>query len=103
MVGLLIPKPLENLSDEVVVLQWKHNPYYQAFCCMKEFQRRLPFNSAELLHFRKRIGVEVLNEFSRRVLGCMARWRWKMRFFLTPRYRKKHHLSDRQKACNQSH
>ena len=32
MVGLLILKQLENLSDENVVLQCKRNPYYQAFC-----------------------------------------------------------------------
>ncbi|NOU13561.1 MAG: transposase [Methylococcaceae bacterium] len=31
MVGLLILKQLENLSDEAVVLQFKRNPYYQAF------------------------------------------------------------------------
>ncbi len=42
MVGLLILKQLENLSDESVVLQWKRNPYYQAFCGMKEFQCKLP-------------------------------------------------------------
>ena len=29
MVGLLILKQLENLSDENVVLQWKRNPYYR--------------------------------------------------------------------------
>ena len=43
------PKPTENLSDEQVVLQWKRNPYYQAFCGSKAF---------ELVHFRKRVGVE---------------------------------------------
>ena len=58
MVGLLILKQLENLSDEAVVLQWKRNPYYQAFCRMKEFQRRLPCHSTELVHFCKRIGAE---------------------------------------------
>ncbi|MBA4719464.1 MAG: transposase [Nitrosopumilus sp.] len=31
MVGLLILKQLENLSDERVVLQFKRNPYYQYF------------------------------------------------------------------------
>lgn len=55
MVGLLILKQLENLSDESVVLQWKRNPYYQAFCGMKEFQQKLPCHSTELVHFRKRI------------------------------------------------
>ena len=32
MVGLLLLKQLENLSDENVVLQWKRNPYFQYFC-----------------------------------------------------------------------
>jgi len=31
MVGLLILKQLENLSDETVVLQFKRNPYYRHF------------------------------------------------------------------------
>lgn len=46
------------MNDEVVVLQWKYNPYYQAFCGMKEFRRRLPCHSTELVHFRKCIGAE---------------------------------------------
>lgn len=58
MVGLLIFKQLENLSDEALVVQWKRNPYYQAFCGVKEFCRKLPCHSTELVHFRKRIGVE---------------------------------------------
>jgi hypothetical protein len=32
MVGLLLLKQLEDLSDERVVLQFKRNPYYQ-YCC----------------------------------------------------------------------
>ncbi len=56
MVGLLLLKQLENLSDEEVVLQWKRNPYYQSFCGMNEFQQKLPCHSTELVHFRKRIG-----------------------------------------------
>lgn len=58
MVGLLLLKQLENLSDENVVLQWKRNPYYQAFCGMNEFQQKLPCHSTELVQFRKRIGKE---------------------------------------------
>jgi len=57
MVGLLILKQLENLSDEVLVLQWKRNPYYQAFCGCTTFQLKLPCHSTELVHFRKRIGA----------------------------------------------
>ena len=58
MVGLLILKQFENLSDEQVVVQWKRNPYYQAFCGMSELQRSLPCHATELVHFRKRIGEE---------------------------------------------
>lgn len=56
MVGLLILKQLENLSDEQVVLQWKRNPYYQAFCGMTNFQNKTPCHPTELVHFRNRIG-----------------------------------------------
>jgi len=58
MVGLLLLKQLENLSDERVVLQWKRNPYYQYFCGMEEFQIGLPCDSTELVKFRQRIGKE---------------------------------------------
>ena len=56
LVGLLILKHLENLSDESVVLGYKRNPYYQAFCGAIEFDRSMPCSSTELCHFRKRIG-----------------------------------------------
>ena len=69
MVGLLILKQLENLSDESVVLQWKRNLYYQAFCGMQEFQRKLPCHSTELVHFRKRIGAEGVERIFRMSVG----------------------------------
>ena len=56
MVGLLLLKQLENLSDESVVVQFKRNPYYQAFCGLKNFSLSEPCHSTELVHFRKRIG-----------------------------------------------
>ena len=58
MVGLLLLKQIENLSDETVVLQWKRNPYYQYFCGMSEYVPALPCDSTELVKFRKRIGKE---------------------------------------------
>jgi len=58
MVGLLLLKQLENLSDERIVLAWKRNPYYQYFCGMKDFHRTEPCASTELVHFRHRIGEE---------------------------------------------
>jgi len=62
MVGLLILKQLENLSDENVVLQWKRNPYYQHFCGMREYQPALPCDPTDLVYFRKRIGKEGAEE-----------------------------------------
>ena len=56
MVGLLLLKQIENLSDERVVEAWVQNPYYQAFCGMEHFQWQFPCASSELVHFRKRIG-----------------------------------------------
>jgi IS5 family transposase len=56
MVGLLLLKQLENLSDERVVEAWMRNPYYQAFCGMEHFQWNKPCDSSELVYFRKRIG-----------------------------------------------
>ena len=38
------------------MLQWKRNPYYQAFCGQCEFQQKPPCHSTELVKFRNRIG-----------------------------------------------
>ncbi len=58
MVGLMLLKQLENLSDERVVEGWARNPYYQAFCGMTEFQWSLPCDPTDLVYFRKRIGED---------------------------------------------
>ena len=58
MVGLLLLKQIENLSDERVVLQWKRNPYYQYFCGLGAYQPALPCHETELVKFRGRIGKE---------------------------------------------
>jgi IS5 family transposase len=42
MVGLLLLKQIDNLSDERVVEAWVQNPYYRAFCGMEHFQWRDP-------------------------------------------------------------
>ena len=56
MVGLLLLKQIENLSDERVVEAWVQNPYYQAFCGIERFQWQMPCDPSDLVHFRKRIG-----------------------------------------------
>ena len=60
MTGLILLKQLEDLSDEKVVLEWKRNPYFQAFCGEKEFVKTLPCDPSDLVYFRKRIGKEGL-------------------------------------------
>jgi transposase, IS5 family len=75
MVGLLILKQLDNLSDEQVVLNCKRDPYYQSFCGFTEFSNKLPCDSTELVHFRKRIGTEGVDrlfQFSVKLHGKAA-------------------------------
>ncbi len=58
MVGLMILKQLENLSDERVIEAWVRNPYYQAFCGETHFQWKFPCDPTDLVYFRKRIGED---------------------------------------------
>ena len=54
MVGLLMLKQLEDLSDENVVLQFKRNPILLRY---PTYTPAMPCNATELVHFRNRIGV----------------------------------------------
>ena len=56
MVGLLLLRQIENLSDERLVEAWVQNPYHQAFCGVERFQWALPCDPTDLVYFRKRIG-----------------------------------------------
>ena len=58
MVGLMLLKQLENLSDERVVEAWVANPYFQAFCGENRFQWKFPCNPSDFVYFRKRIGED---------------------------------------------
>ncbi len=73
MVGLQLLKYLENLSDEKLVVQWKRNPYYQAFCGQTEFSLEFPCDSTELVHFRKRIGEEGFDKIFQVSVGLHGR------------------------------
>ena len=58
-----------------MVLQFKRNPYYRAFCGFTEFSCKLPCDSSELVYFRKRIGTEGVDKLfqcSLRLLGKAA-------------------------------
>jgi IS5 family transposase len=58
MVGLLMLKHLQNLSDERVVDFWSLSPYAQFFCGEREMQWGVPCEASELVHFRNRIGPD---------------------------------------------
>lgn len=58
MVGLLILKQLYNLGDETVMAEWVSNPYYQYFCGEAVFRWEFPCDPSDLVHFRKRIGEQ---------------------------------------------
>lgn len=70
MVGLLMLKHIRNVSDEMVVVQWSENAYYQYFCGEVSFATGSPCEASELVHFRNRIGesgVELILKESIRV------------------------------------
>ena len=58
MVGLLLIKQMENISDEDVVKKWQESFYWQQFCGEIEVQHKPPCVANELSAFRKRIGEE---------------------------------------------
>ncbi len=58
MVGMLILKQMNDLSDEEVVIAVKQNPYYQSFCGFDEFQLNAPCDATQLVKFRNRIGPD---------------------------------------------
>lgn len=60
MVGLLLIKHLRNISDESVVEQYSENVYYQYLCGQSEFAAKQPCEASELVHFRERIGEQVI-------------------------------------------
>jgi IS5 family transposase len=72
MAGLLILKPVRDLSDESVVEQWSENLYYQHFCGNTHFEPGPPCAATDLVHFRRRIGeqgLELIFQESIRVNG----------------------------------
>ena len=64
-VSLLILKQLYNLSDESVVAKWVENPYYQYFNGETQFQRVMPCNPSDLVHFRDWVGKEGIEKIFR--------------------------------------
>ena len=58
MVGLLLLKRIYNRGDVTVMEQWLRNLYFQYLCGEAEFQWEYPYNPSDMVHFRKRFGIE---------------------------------------------
>ena len=69
MVGLLLLKHIQGLSDEEVCARWVETPYFQYFTGETFFCHRFPHERSGLSHWRKRIGdrLELLLQESLRV------------------------------------
>jgi IS5 family transposase len=60
--GALIIKERLGTSDEETVEQIRENPYLQYFLGFKEYKDEEPFHPTMFVHFRKRIGKEMLGK-----------------------------------------
>ena len=68
MVGLTYLKYLNNLSDEKVIYQFLHSPYWQYFCGYIYFQKKAPLEASSLTRFRERLGEEGAQELLRQTV-----------------------------------
>jgi len=65
VVGLFYLKATFNVFDEVLVLGWVENPYWQYFCGEQYLQHTLPIDPSSMSRWRKRLkdsGAEKLLE-----------------------------------------
>lgn len=60
--GALIIKERQGLTDRELVDQIRENPYMQYFLGFSEFSDEPPFHPSMMVHFRKRISVEMIKE-----------------------------------------
>ena len=60
--GALILKERLNCTDEELVEQIRENPYLQYFLGLEEFSNVAPFEASMLVHFRKRISLEMIGD-----------------------------------------
>jgi IS5 family transposase len=62
--GALIIKEKCGFSDEETVQQIRENPYLQFFIGLTEYQKKAPFDSSMMVHFRKRLDPATLSEIN---------------------------------------
>ncbi len=71
--GALIIKERLGLSDAETVEQIRENPYLQFFLGLSEYSDQAPFEASMMVHFRKRLNLEMVGQINERVvLGAIA-------------------------------
>lgn len=60
--GALIIKEKLGTSDEETVEQIRENPYLQYFLGFSEYRDEAPFDASMLVHFRKRLNLEIVSQ-----------------------------------------
>lgn len=68
-IGAMIIKHMCNLSDRETVQQIQENMYMQYFIGYKSFSNEAPFDPSLFVNFRKRLGIEQINEINEKILG----------------------------------
>lgn len=62
VVGLLLLKQMNDLSDEEVCAKFIENPYFQYFCGNRYFEHKIDLTSESLTNWRKRLGNEIFDQ-----------------------------------------
>lgn len=68
-IGAMIIKHMCDLSDRETVQQIQENMYMQYFIGYHSFSDEVPFDPSLFVNFRKRLGIEQINEINEKVLG----------------------------------
>ncbi|MEG4275857.1 MULTISPECIES: IS5 family transposase, partial [unclassified Microcoleus] len=66
--GALIIKEKLGISDRETVEQIRENPYLQYFIGQLTYSNELPFDPSLLVHFRQRIGANLVNKVNERTI-----------------------------------
>jgi len=69
--GALIIKEKLGISDRETVEQIKENPYLQYFIGISFYSHETPFDASMLVHFRQRIGIELVNRINQKMVKKM--------------------------------
>lgn len=66
--GALIIKERLGTSDAETVEQIRENPYLQYFLGLSEYSEQAPFDASMLVHFRKRLSLEIVGQINEQVV-----------------------------------